>query len=200
MPYAAPLTQESAMENVSLKENVEHLPVQIFPDPLESADECYRRIKGRLPSITVELTDAGEVESGELRWPPPEEPSPRADAEDVFEASAEPDAPGEIQPGPSEAAPAGEDLCHFQLRRLHLSLFAVFYQSGVGWAPTQTFMGHHSMVTSPESPNWECSVSIRIGWHGGSEVSTAPSRSPWKASYLDASRMTMENTRNCRET
>ncbi|XP_072405502.1 protein LBH-like [Chiloscyllium punctatum] len=97
------------MEHVSLRENVEHLPVQIFPDPLESADECCRRIKGRLPSITVELTDAGEVESGELRWPPPEEPSPRADAEDGFEASAEPDAPGKIQPGPSEAAPAGEE-------------------------------------------------------------------------------------------
>ncbi|XP_060712173.1 protein LBH-like isoform X3 [Hemiscyllium ocellatum] len=84
------------MENVSLKEKVEHLPVQIFPDPLESADEGCRRIKGRLPSITVELTDASEVESGELRWPPPE-------------ASAKPDAPGETQPGPSEAAPAGED-------------------------------------------------------------------------------------------
>ncbi|XP_060712172.1 protein LBH-like isoform X2 [Hemiscyllium ocellatum] len=95
-PHAAPLTQESAMENVSLKEKVEHLPVQIFPDPLESADEGCRRIKGRLPSITVELTDASEVESGELRWPPPE-------------ASAKPDAPGETQPGPSEAAPAGED-------------------------------------------------------------------------------------------
>ncbi|GCC39261.1 hypothetical protein chiPu_0023204, partial [Chiloscyllium punctatum] len=103
----------------------------IFPDPLESADECCRRIKGRLPSITVELTDAGEVESGELRWPPPEEPSPRADAEDGFEASAEPDAPGKIQPGPSEAAPAGEDRCHFQLRRLHLSLSLPSFTSPV---------------------------------------------------------------------
>ncbi|XP_015233962.1 protein LBH [Cyprinodon tularosa] len=38
----------------------------IFPD----THERYPKLSKRLPSIVVEPTDATEVESGELRWPP----------------------------------------------------------------------------------------------------------------------------------
>lgn len=44
-------------------------PFKIFPDPSDF-DRCCK-LKDRLPSIVVEPTD-GEVESGELRWPPEE--------------------------------------------------------------------------------------------------------------------------------
>lgn len=43
--------------------------LQIFPDPSDF-DRCCK-LKDRLPSIVVEPTE-GEVESGELRWPPEE--------------------------------------------------------------------------------------------------------------------------------
>ncbi len=42
---------------------------QIFPDPSDFERCC--KLKDRLPSIVVEPTE-GEVESGELRWPPEE--------------------------------------------------------------------------------------------------------------------------------
>ena len=45
------------------------LSMQIFPDPSDF-DRCCK-LKDRLPSIVVEPTE-GEVESGELRWPPEE--------------------------------------------------------------------------------------------------------------------------------
>ncbi|TWW71938.1 Protein LBH [Takifugu flavidus] len=45
------------------------LQLQIFPDPSDF-DRCCK-LKDRLPSIVVEPTE-GEVESGELRWPPEE--------------------------------------------------------------------------------------------------------------------------------
>ncbi|XP_019303894.2 protein LBH isoform X3 [Panthera pardus] len=41
----------------------------IFPDPSDFDRSC--KVKDRLPSIVVEPTE-GEVESGELRWPPEE--------------------------------------------------------------------------------------------------------------------------------
>ncbi|KAM9341009.1 protein LBH [Symphorus nematophorus] len=44
----------------------------IFPD----THERYPKLSKRLPSIVVEPTDASEVESGELRWPPDEPSSP----------------------------------------------------------------------------------------------------------------------------
>ncbi|POI33199.1 hypothetical protein CIB84_003049 [Bambusicola thoracicus] len=43
--------------------------IDIFPDP--SDFDCYCKLKDRLPSIVVEPTE-GDVESGELRWPPEE--------------------------------------------------------------------------------------------------------------------------------
>ena len=50
---------------------------QIFPD----THERYPKLSKRLPSIVVEPTDATEVESGELRWPPDEPSSPDAQTE-----------------------------------------------------------------------------------------------------------------------
>lgn len=44
----------------------------IFPE----SHERYPKLSKRLPSIVVEPTDAAEVESGELRWPPDEPSSP----------------------------------------------------------------------------------------------------------------------------
>ncbi|XP_037607370.1 protein LBH-like [Sebastes umbrosus] len=32
--------------------------------------ECFPKLSRHVPSIVVEPTDGGEVESGELRWPP----------------------------------------------------------------------------------------------------------------------------------
>ena len=40
--------------------------LQVFPD----SHERYPKLSKRLPSIVVEPTESGEVESGELRWPP----------------------------------------------------------------------------------------------------------------------------------
>ncbi|XP_074541707.1 protein LBH [Halichoeres trimaculatus] len=44
----------------------EEISFQVFPDPVERIPKLSRRV----PSIVVEPTDGGEVESGELRWPP----------------------------------------------------------------------------------------------------------------------------------
>ncbi|XP_040919876.1 protein LBH-like [Toxotes jaculatrix] len=42
------------------------LALQVFPESVE----CFPKLSRCLPSIVVEPTDGGEVESGELRWPP----------------------------------------------------------------------------------------------------------------------------------
>lgn len=42
------------------------LPLQAFPDHVEH----FPKLSRCLPSIVVEPTDGGDVESGELRWPP----------------------------------------------------------------------------------------------------------------------------------
>ncbi|XP_026197001.1 protein LBH-like [Anabas testudineus] len=39
---------------------------QVFPDRVEH----FPKLSRHLPSIVVESTDGGDVESGELRWPP----------------------------------------------------------------------------------------------------------------------------------
>ncbi|KAL6488009.1 protein LBH [Colossoma macropomum] len=57
------------MEDMRLSPSKDCLPFQIFPDPSDFERCC--KLKDRLPSIVVEPTD-GEVESGELRWPPEE--------------------------------------------------------------------------------------------------------------------------------
>lgn len=59
-------------------------PSQIFPDPSDF-DRCCK-LKDRLPSIVVEPTE-GEVESGELRWPPEEFLVSKEEEEDEEEQS-----------------------------------------------------------------------------------------------------------------
>ncbi|KAK1333180.1 hypothetical protein QTO34_006717 [Cnephaeus nilssonii] len=58
-----------SMEEIGLSPQKDGLSYQIFPDPSDF-DRCCK-LKDRLPSIVVEPTE-GEVESGELRWPPEE--------------------------------------------------------------------------------------------------------------------------------
>uniref|UniRef100_A0A8D0GF60 Protein LBH n=1 Tax=Sphenodon punctatus TaxID=8508 RepID=A0A8D0GF60_SPHPU len=58
-----------AMEEIGLNPRKDGLSYQIFPDP--SDFDRYCKLKDRLPSIVVEPTE-GDVESGELRWPPEE--------------------------------------------------------------------------------------------------------------------------------
>ncbi len=53
----------------NLTECCSRFSAQIFPDPSDFERCC--KLKDRLPSIVVEPTE-GEVESGELRWPPEE--------------------------------------------------------------------------------------------------------------------------------
>ncbi|NWS40035.1 LBH protein, partial [Probosciger aterrimus] len=58
-----------AMDEMGLSPRKDGLSYQIFPDP--SDFDRYCKLKDRLPSIVVEPTE-GDVESGELRWPPEE--------------------------------------------------------------------------------------------------------------------------------
>lgn len=43
---------------------------QMSPQAFADSREKYPKLSKRLPSIVVEPTESGEVESGELRWPP----------------------------------------------------------------------------------------------------------------------------------
>ncbi|KAF1374718.1 hypothetical protein PFLUV_G00232010 [Perca fluviatilis] len=63
------MINSSPMEDMRLSPSKDRLSFQIFPDPSDF-DRCCK-LKDRLPSIVVEPTE-GEVESGELRWPPEE--------------------------------------------------------------------------------------------------------------------------------
>ncbi|KAJ8340978.1 hypothetical protein SKAU_G00332690 [Synaphobranchus kaupii] len=59
----------SPMDDIHLSPSKDRHSYQIFPDPSDFERCC--KLKDRLPSIVVEPTE-GEVESGELRWPPEE--------------------------------------------------------------------------------------------------------------------------------
>ncbi|KAM8921358.1 LBH domain-containing protein 2 [Pelodytes ibericus] len=60
-------TREPGMEEFTLSApGAEGHTVQIFPE----SHEKHPKLTKRLPSIVVEPTESGEVESGELRWPP----------------------------------------------------------------------------------------------------------------------------------
>ncbi|XP_054142710.1 LBH domain-containing protein 2 [Melozone crissalis] len=62
-------TREPVMEEFALGQTPEEEggpSSQAFPDSREK----YPKLSKRLPSIVVEPTESGEVESGELRWPP----------------------------------------------------------------------------------------------------------------------------------
>uniref|UniRef100_A0A3B4AF15 Protein LBH n=1 Tax=Periophthalmus magnuspinnatus TaxID=409849 RepID=A0A3B4AF15_9GOBI len=63
------MISSTPMEDIRLSPGKDRLSYQIFPDPSDF-DRCCK-LKDRLPSIVVEPTE-GEVESGELRWPPEE--------------------------------------------------------------------------------------------------------------------------------
>ncbi|XP_027856576.1 protein LBH isoform X1 [Xiphophorus couchianus] len=63
------MLSNTPMEDMRLSPSKDRLSFQIFPDPSDF-DRCCK-LKDRLPSIVVEPTE-GEVESGELRWPPEE--------------------------------------------------------------------------------------------------------------------------------
>ncbi|XP_061598848.1 protein LBH isoform X1 [Cololabis saira] len=63
------MISSTPMEDMRLSPSKDRLSFQIFPDPSDF-DRCCK-LKDRLPSIVVEPTE-GEVESGELRWPPDE--------------------------------------------------------------------------------------------------------------------------------
>ncbi|XP_063295692.1 LBH domain-containing protein 2 [Pelobates fuscus] len=69
-------TCDPAMEEFTLSAppGAEGNTVQIFPD----SHEKHPKLTKRLPSIVVEPTESGDVESGELRWPP-EDLSPSED-------------------------------------------------------------------------------------------------------------------------
>ncbi|KAM9294178.1 LBH domain-containing protein 2 [Gastrophryne carolinensis] len=69
--------EPAAMEEFKLSvaaAGAEGHAVQIFPD----SHDKHPKLTKRLPSIVVEPTESGDVESGELRWPP-EDISPTAD-------------------------------------------------------------------------------------------------------------------------
>lgn len=66
---------------------------QIFPE----SHERFPKLSKRLPSIVVEPTESGEVESGELRWPPDVESGGDDDPQDPADHAA-----GEEQPGDTE--------------------------------------------------------------------------------------------------
>ncbi|KAM4667588.1 LBH domain-containing protein 2 [Amazona ochrocephala] len=62
-------TREPVMEEFALSQTPEEEggpSSQAFPDSCEK----YPKLSKRLPSIVVEPTESGDVESGELRWPP----------------------------------------------------------------------------------------------------------------------------------
>ncbi|XP_063078425.1 protein LBH [Engraulis encrasicolus] len=75
---------------------------QIFPEN----HERHPKLSKRLPSIVVEPTEGGEVESGELRWPPPDEMS---SAEDTCQDIPVHIPAGEEQPVETEQEEEEED-------------------------------------------------------------------------------------------
>ncbi|XP_030628644.1 protein LBH [Chanos chanos] len=86
----------SPMEDRRLSPSKDRLTFQIFPDPSDFERCC--KLKDRLPSIVVEPTD-GEVESGELRWPPEEFLVSEEDEDDDEEEDEVEENDGNIQNG-----------------------------------------------------------------------------------------------------
>ncbi|XP_041928758.1 protein LBH [Alosa sapidissima] len=87
------IISSTPMEDMRLSPTKERLTFQIFPDPSDFERCC--KLKDRLPSIVVEATE-GDVESGELRWPPEEFLIPQ-EQDDAAELAA-----GTIQNGQTE--------------------------------------------------------------------------------------------------
>ncbi|XP_061700124.1 protein LBH-like isoform X1 [Syngnathoides biaculeatus] len=78
------MINSTPMDDMRLSPSKDRLSFQIFPDPSDFERCC--KLKDRLPSIVVEPTD-GEVESGELRWPPEEFLVNEEDDDDEEEAN-----------------------------------------------------------------------------------------------------------------
>ncbi|XP_048852770.1 protein LBH-like [Brienomyrus brachyistius] len=77
--------------------------VQVFPD----SHERYHKLSERLPSIVVEPTQGGDVESGELCWPPDDLSSTHFDPPALLQPPA---TGGELFPtAPEMDRPLGED-------------------------------------------------------------------------------------------
>uniref|UniRef100_A0A8C5U1W2 LBH domain-containing protein n=1 Tax=Malurus cyaneus samueli TaxID=2593467 RepID=A0A8C5U1W2_9PASS len=79
-------TYSACFEYSSLSKTLTYIPQmsrQAFPDSREK----YPKLSKRLPSIVVEPTESGEVESGELRWPPEDLKS--AEDKDALESRTE---------------------------------------------------------------------------------------------------------------
>ncbi|XP_043930460.1 LBH domain-containing protein 2 [Protopterus annectens] len=74
-------TCEPTMEDFTLTQEQEDdgPPCKMFPDSVHKFERGPKLSK-RLPSIVVEPSETGDVESGELRWPP-EEPDQHATGE-----------------------------------------------------------------------------------------------------------------------
>uniref|UniRef100_A0A3B4Y995 Protein LBH n=1 Tax=Seriola lalandi dorsalis TaxID=1841481 RepID=A0A3B4Y995_SERLL len=90
------MINSTPMEDMRLSPSKDRLSFQIFPDPSDF-DRCCK-LKDRLPSIVVEPTE-GEVESGELRWPPEEFLVSEEEEEDDDEEEEEEHNNGSIQNG-----------------------------------------------------------------------------------------------------
>uniref|UniRef100_A0A673CHP5 Protein LBH n=1 Tax=Sphaeramia orbicularis TaxID=375764 RepID=A0A673CHP5_9TELE len=86
----------SPVFDMRLSPSKDRLSFQIFPDPSDF-DRCCK-LKDRLPSIVVEPTE-GEVESGELRWPPEEFLVSEEEEEEEDEEEEEEQSNGRIQNG-----------------------------------------------------------------------------------------------------
>ncbi|XP_064195801.1 protein LBH-like [Anguilla rostrata] len=78
------------MEDLHHSPSEDRPSYQIFPDPSDFERCC--KLKDRLPSIVVEPTE-GEVESGELRWPPEDFLVGEEEEEEVGECEAGQPAP-----------------------------------------------------------------------------------------------------------
>ncbi|XP_062851814.1 protein LBH [Trichomycterus rosablanca] len=80
------MISSTPVEDMRLSPSKDRLTFQIFPDPSDFERCC--KLKDRLPSIVVEATE-GEVESGELRWPPEEFLVSQDDEEEEYEDDEE---------------------------------------------------------------------------------------------------------------
>ncbi|KAI5611691.1 protein LBH [Silurus asotus] len=89
------MISSTPMEDIRLSPSKDRLTFQIFPDPSDFERCC--KLKDRLPSIVVEATE-GEVESGELRWPP-EEILNNQDEEEDEDDDEEEEIVGNVQQG-----------------------------------------------------------------------------------------------------
>ncbi|KAM9551400.1 protein LBH-like isoform 1-T2 [Salvelinus alpinus] len=79
--------------NIGGASGEEGISFQIFPD----SHERFPKLSKRLPSIVVEPTESGEVESGELRWPPDDLSYPDEDPGEAQAQAAGEDNPAEVQ-------------------------------------------------------------------------------------------------------